>query len=183
MKKILLIVAILIFAQIAAQAQEDINTGMVSGEGYSYILTAPKGWVLDSQSGLAQGFHAVFYPAGSSWDNGEEVCYTNAVLLENTENIDDVIKWDIDKFKKNSPDLKAEPKGLIFIEVGKQAKVVYYAGDANNDYIATAYIPETKAIVLISLSTKTKKDFTGSLEAFQALVKSYSFLTDKITEQ
>ena len=89
----------------------------------------------------------------------------------------------MDKFKKDSPNLKAEPKGLIFIEVEKQAKVVYFGGDANNSYLATAYIPEQKAIVLIYLSTKTEEEFSKNIEAFHALVKSYSFLTDKATEQ
>lgn len=182
-KKILLIISILIFSQITANAQEDINTGMIYGEGYAYVLTAPKGWVLDNQSGISQGFHAVFYPAGSSWENGAVVCYTNAVPLEINETIDDVIKSDIDKFKKNSPDLKVEQKGLIFIDLDKKAKVAYFAGDVNNNYEAIAYIPEEKAIILVGLSAKTKEGFSSSLTAFQALVKSYSFLTDKVTEQ
>ena len=34
--------------------------GIIFGKDHAYVLTAPKGWVLDNQSGVDQGIHAVF---------------------------------------------------------------------------------------------------------------------------
>src|SRR5579871_3436427 len=58
-------------------SSDDMNAGIIYGTNHAYSLIAPKGWVLDNQSGISQGLYAVFYPKGSSWAKGSVVMYTN----------------------------------------------------------------------------------------------------------
>src|SRR2546423_1242527 len=58
------------------------GTGLAYGDDHAYFLTAPQGWVLDTESGVEQHIFAVFYPKGSSWDAGSVVMYSNASALK-----------------------------------------------------------------------------------------------------
>ena len=49
--------------------------------------------------------------------------------------------------------------------------------------LQTGSIEEEKVVVLIILTSRTKKDFESSLSAFQELVGSYLFLTDKVVTE
>lgn len=164
-----------------AYCQDNPNSGIIYGEKHAYVLTAPKGWVLDNESGVPNGLYAVFYPKGSSWD-GETVMYTNTALLEKSETINDVIKYDIERFKKESPGLQVNQKDSITTtDKNKKAIVYYFSGDRNKNYEAVSYIAEKDITVFIVMTSRTEKGFISNINPFMELVKSYSFWTDKVT--
>ncbi|MBK8466065.1 MAG: hypothetical protein IPL32_09550 [Chloracidobacterium sp.] len=161
----------------------EMNSGMLYGPNLSYLLSAPNGWVMDNQSGVGQGLHAVFYPKGSSWSKGVTVMYTNVMKKSDKQTVDDVIKNDIDNFKRNSPILKVDDAKTIDLGKGKTAIIKYFSNDSHGNYEALAYIDEAKSVVLIVLTAKNKNEFDSSLGAFQELVGSYFFVTDQVTIQ
>lgn len=166
------------------KSSEDANSGIIYGKNHVYTLTAPKGWVLDNKSGVSQGLYAVFYPQNSSWKDGVSVMYANVWEKQNTnQTVKDAIANDIAEFKKNSPDLKVEDAKAIELGKGKTATVRYFSNDTNSNSEAVAYIEEEKVVVLIILTSRTKKDFESSLPAFQELVGSYLFLTNKVVTE
>ncbi len=179
---VLLLLCISASAQKKDETNQDSNTGIIYGKNHAYALTAPKGWVLDNKNGVKQGLHAVFYPRGSSWSDGVAVMYANVWQKESaTQTVQDIIDSDIQKFKENVPDLKVENAEAIELEKDKTATVKYFTSDANGqNFEAIAYINEEKLVVLIVLTSRTKKDFEKSLPAFRELVGSYLFLTDKV---
>lgn len=181
MKHLLISFAIAIFCISAyAQIKDDSpKAGMIYGEDHAYLLAAPKGWVMDNQSGKSDGLQAVFYPEGSSWAGGAAVMYTN-VLGKSSEKqpIKEIIDGDIADFKQNSATLKVDDAKMIDLGKGKSAVVKYFSGDAHGNFEAIAYIDEAKLVVIVVLSARNKKEFDASLPAFEELTKSYSFLTD-----
>ena len=85
-------------------AQDDgLTAGILYGKNFVYSLNAPDGWVLDNSAGKSQGLQAVFYPKGESWDKATTVMYTNTASLEDEahKTISQLIKYDLDTFKKN----------------------------------------------------------------------------------
>ena len=166
------------------ESNKDSNSGIIYGKNHAYALTAPKGWVLDNKSGVSQGLHAVFYPQNSSWKDGVSVMYANVWEKKSAEQtVNVIITSDIAEFKKKSPDLKVEDAKAIELGKGKTATVRHFSNDTNGNSEAIAYIEEEKVVVLIILTSRTKKDFESSLSAFQELVGSYSFLTDKVVTE
>ena len=126
----------------------------------------------------------VFYPKCSSWAKGIAGMYANVMVKKNDkQTVNDIIKEDIDGFKANSPTLKVEDGKAIDLGKGKTAIIKYFSNDSHGNYEALAYINEAKVVVLIVLTSKTKKDFDSSLSAFQELVGTYFFVTDKVTIQ
>jgi hypothetical protein len=159
------------------------STGIIYGQNHAYALTAPEGWVLDNSSGVSEGLHAVFYPAASSWAGAATVMYTNVALcdLSKKEKIEDIMKYDIEKFRQDSPNLRVEKKEGIGVCNGRRkARVVYFSCDRYGHHEAVAYIPENKVVVMIVMRSRNKKEFDSSLKAFEELVKSYNFITDKV---
>lgn len=165
-----------------ANAQDTTNTALLYGHNHSYYLSAPVGWIMDNSSGREQGMTSVFYPKGSSWADGETVMYTTYINFDSTKNesIKDIIKFDSTQFKTTSPKLQVSKEKPITINKNKKALVYSYSGDMNGNYETVAYIPEKKGVVMIVISSSSKNGCINNYKAFEALVRSYKFLTDKV---
>jgi hypothetical protein len=164
-------------------AQEDMKTGIIYGDNHAYSLTAPDGWILDNKSGVSQGLYAVFYKKGLSWQTAETVMYTNTASLEESphKSIDELMKYDLDNFKKQYNDLEIREGSDINLNNNKTAKVKYLSGKSYGNFEAIAYIDANKNGILIIMSSRTKEGFDASLAAFESLVKSYFYIADKVT--
>lgn len=162
---------------------QEEQTGIIYGDNHSYSLTSPKGWVLDNSSGVSQGLHAVFYPAGNTWENSVIVMYTNVAHLNSTnqKNIGDVIEYDLNKFRSISEGIKIEKvEDSYFINENKRAVIYNFLDDINGSYESVAYIPEEKIVVLIVISSRDRENFQESNSSFRDLVNSYFWITDNV---
>ena len=54
-------------------AQETSPGGIVYGPKAGFNITAPEGWVVDTESGKGQDLPCVLYPKGSSWADAKTV--------------------------------------------------------------------------------------------------------------
>jgi hypothetical protein len=191
MRKLILLAAAVAFIFFTAAAQDkkqddrDANSGMLYGPDYTFVVKAPKGWVLDNESARRQGIDAVFYPVGSSWKNSAAVMYVGIGRKQDAKDtLEGVISRDIADFKKASPDLKVSDGEALPLARGKERVVVkHFIAEQQRSHEAVVYIEESKVVVMIVLSSKTKADFDSSLPALKELVASYFFLTDSPTIQ
>ena len=185
MKRFLLF-GFIIFSILSSKAQVDsCSSGLLYGYNHSYYLSAPVGWMMDTESGKEQGITAVFYPKGSSWADGETVMYTTFTSFDTLkhETLKNVIASDSIQFKSNSPQLSIKHQSPITISKGKKAEVYNYSGDVNGNYEVVAYITENKGVSMIILSSRNKNGCINNYKMFESLVKSYKFLTDKVNIQ
>ena len=159
-----------------------MKTGIIYGSNYAYSLTAPEGWVLDNTSGVQNGLNAVFYKKGGSWAKSVAIMYTNTASLEDNahRSLDLLIKYDVNEFMKNYPDMQITNGRDIFLRDNKIAKVKYLYGKTYKNYEAVAYIDAGKTCIMIVLSSRNKDEYEKSLKAFESVVKSYWFMTDKV---
>src|SRR5690348_7645586 len=56
---------------------QETSPGIVHGPKTGFNITAPEGWVLDTEAGKEQGFSCVLYPKGSSWGDAKTAMYAN----------------------------------------------------------------------------------------------------------
>jgi hypothetical protein len=83
----------------ALQALTGANqAGILYGRGYAYILSAPKGWVMDDETGRSEGLEAVFYRQGESWAAGAAVLYANVApkVKGQDDTLAKIIQYDLD---------------------------------------------------------------------------------------
>jgi hypothetical protein len=165
-------------AQDAKPGAEEKGAGLVFGKDYAFAVAAPEGWVFDSESGIQQGLHAVFYPVGSSWKEGQAVMYVNAA--PRAETLEKFVEGEVANFRKGSPRLKVsdeEPPAVA----GKQRVVAKrFVEDQLGNFEAVSYIEESKVVVIFVLSARTQGEFDAALPAFRKLVSSYRFISDKV---
>lgn len=166
--------------QVSSQPEREAAGGLLYGKDHSYLLGAPKGWILDSESGKPQGLVAVFYPKGGSWADSPSVMYSR-IQPKKGKTFAEAIQWDIDYMKKQSPMIQVtmqEP--IIYGKDKKKAEVRYLTGEHDRNLEAVAYLEEAKWVVLIVLTARNEQTFKESLPAFKELVESYRYLTDRV---
>lgn len=173
-------------AVFSVSAQEktsgDMNSGILYGTDNSYYLTAPPRWVLDAESGAEEGLSAVFYPKGSSWADAETVMYSTYTAYDTAkkQTLKDVMAADSVDFKTQSPGIVIGKQESIPIGKTSMARVNSYSDATNKSYEMVAYIPEKKGVVMIVISSRNKNGCINNYKAFESLVRSYKFLTDKV---
>lgn len=172
--KIALLSLSVVFSQISHSEIVPGGTGLLYGSDHAFNFTAPKGWVLDNQSGVNQGLHMVFYPAGLSWQNAHIIMYGRAAPIKHVPSIDFLIEDTINGFRKNgSPNYQAATKSDIPLKNGNIAKVVHYSGDQWGNYEAVAYIKEANTINFLVYNARNKESFKTHLPSFEKTVAGY----------
>jgi tetratricopeptide (TPR) repeat protein len=71
------LLALAIFPICTVLGGETSPGGIVHGPKTGFNITAPDGWVLDTEAGKEQGFPCVLYPKGSSWGDAKTAMYAN----------------------------------------------------------------------------------------------------------
>ena len=161
-------------ASLAEQTEQ--GTGLAYGKNHAYFLTAPEGWILDTECGASQRLYAVFYPKDSDW-NGPVAMYSNAAPRDG-RTITEAIQKDIDHMQGRSAGIKVTDAGTTKTADGKVASLRYFTGDNFGNFEAVGYVPEDKVVVNIVLTARNKAAFEESLQPFRKLVASYRFVTD-----
>lgn len=180
MKHISIIFFLLLSFQVFAQNRAE--TGIVYGKNHAFAITAPKGWVLDNQSGVSQGLHAVFYREGQSWSEGEVGMYASTTSLTEGPDttIQQFIQSDLQNFQNQYPDLETTDSPGIRTKDSSTAIVKHFTSKTYKQHEAVAYIQSGGVGVLLVLTSRTKEGFLSSLAAFQELVESYYFLSSNL---
>ncbi len=182
MKIIAFILALLIHITSAAIVEEGV--GIVYGSNHAFSFKAPKGWVLDNESGVSQGIHAVFYEKGGSWQKSKVVAYARAADRGTVKTAADQVAKTIADFRKNGND-KYDGKKVktVKTESGKEGEIYHFSGDKWGNFEAVAYFVEEKTINFVVFNSRDEKLFNDALPAFEELAKSYLFVGEKVDIQ
>lgn len=181
MKSIKIIVLfIVLFSEVYSQ-EDTSHTAIIYGNDNSFVVKAPKGWILDTKSGLSSGLTAVFYPKGSSWEKGVTVMYCNSASkkVKGNETLQQIMDFDIGRFK-NEQGGEINDGGKVTTSDSNTAFIKYFYDKKNKNYEAVAYIDESNVVVFLVISSKDKDDFGKSIESFKEFIKSYYYLTDNV---
>lgn len=165
-----------------AYSQEDTShTAVIYGNDNSFVVKAPKGWILDTKSGLSSGLSAVFYPQGSNWEKGVTVMYCNSASkkVKGNETLQQIMDFDIGRFK-NEQGAEINDGGKVVTSDSNLAYIKYFYDKKNINYEAVAYIDERNVVVFLVISSRDKDDFEKSFESFKEFVESYYYLTDNV---
>jgi hypothetical protein len=186
MKPTLLICLILLPALCCIQAVDcqvvENGYGIVRGPGYAFTLKAPSGWVIDAASGVEQGLPAVFYPKGGTWSESPAVAYARArPKTKAVSTIEGTVQAAVEALRaQGNPDYSAKFLKTIKTNDGKEGMLYRCRGSKTGDIEATAYFMEKRTIDFVTLSCRSEKIFDASFPAFERLVASYAFQSEKI---
>jgi hypothetical protein len=157
------------------------GTVIIHEPAFRYTITAPSGWVYDTEMAKEMRLSVVFYPDTTKWTKSPIVMYVNpTVKLDSNQTVEEVAQMDIKNFQKDSPEVKAAYfKTLKTYPQGFDCLVYKFENQAKNNYELVAYIEHGYHVLMIVMGTRNKNLFKQNEAAFDRLVTSYFDLNKK----
>ena len=160
------------FRSVPFQSLQDPPEILITSEGL-LAIDSPKGWVRVDSDALA-----FFVPKGETIGHALAVIYISfAPIGPETESktIRQFIDSDVAGFKKRYKKGFVLPGDPLLLPHAKQKVPVYnfQSGEDRNSFEQVIYIPEGHRVLILTLSSKKKKEYENNLEAFHQFAISY----------
>jgi hypothetical protein len=158
--------------------QENYRGGIVYGPKAAFNIGAPKGWVLDNESGASQGLPCVLYPKGTSWSDAKTVMYAKIASTQ-FEDVNAFVAAAIkDMMKKHGA-----PKEKIASGKTKDGHDYfineYPATKSYSQWERVAYVQLPRAVAYIVLSSQDEASYRKDTPALQEVLKTLVYLEPK----
>jgi hypothetical protein len=171
---------------------DDMPCGMIYGKDHFLSICSPTGWTFDDSIMAKKGIYATFYRKQFTFNEAMDrhtIMYLNVVLKEKgQENASEMMKLDVEKTKRSSPNLVIQQVKPILIPGEKdkpaiRVPVQTFLNDYQGGYESVAYIENDKTIVLIVISSVSEELLHQDYADFVKLVQSYRFIASNVVEK
>jgi len=151
---------------------------VIEGDNHLFMVSAPKGWVVDDTSGMGSRIRCVFYPKGQQWATAPTVMYVNPLhgAAVKSRTVSALIAEDEKAFHQRSPKGKVTDGGTLPTGTKKIAMVRYFSEDGGAAHEAVAYVPEADLVMLLVLSSRTPQGFQQALASYREMVSTYAWV-------
>src|SRR5439155_18631704 len=158
--------------------QETPRGGIVTGPKAAFNITAPEGWVLDTESGKHQDLSCVLYPKSSSWADAKTVMYAK-VASPQWEGVNAFVEWAIEGMKEKH----GTPKQKIASGKTKDGHDYFI-----NEYPATktysqwervGYIQLPQGVGYIVVSSRDQASYQKDSGALEKVLKTLVYIEPK----
>ncbi len=152
------------------------NAAIIYSDHGGFMISVPKGWVLDRATGQKMGTCCVLYPQGSSWDQAESVIYPNIAEKQPGQTLPELMANDVAGFRQRFPKMNVVEAHDLPAGDSQLAKVRFYYGVNQGSYELVAYVDEPQVVALLVLSSRSKEAMGEALPAFREVLKSYVYM-------
>jgi hypothetical protein len=157
-----------------ATSQE--NAAIIYSDHGGFMISVPKGWVLDRATGQKMGTCCVLYPQGASWDQADSVIYPNIAEKQPGQTLQQLMASDLDGFRQRFPKMNVVEARDLPAGESAAAKVRVFYGVNQGSYELVAYVDEPQVVGLLVLSSRSKEALGEALPAFREVLKSYVYM-------
>ena len=155
-----------------------LQAEMIQGNGYSFFLSAPIGWVLDQHLAAEAEADVVLYPQGATYQNAASVLTVNAAFQgEDFKNLKDLIKQDEEDTRQQNPNLSVRKGPVLQSRFQKPVSLFYYLGLKGGSCEAVAYLEEKDRVMIFTMSSSNEQILSEDLPALQETVESYESMS------
>src|SRR6266540_6272416 len=180
MKTKLYLIALLVVSALSPSllGQETPRGGIVTGPKAAFNITAPEGWVLDTESGKHQDLPCVLYPKGSSWADAKTVMYAK-VASPQWEGVNAFVEWAIEGMKEKH----GTPKQKIASGKTKDGHDYFI-----NEYPATknysqwervGYVQLPQGVAYIVLTCRDQASYRKDSGVLEKVIKTLVYVEPK----
>jgi hypothetical protein len=152
------------------------NTSQVYTVKSTKSITVSEKWVASSED----LYNTTLTPASTTDEINLGFYFIESNMRE--DSIENIIKFELDSYREFASD-QFEIKNMPTIAIDNDRSVAFYKhiySAADAAYQAVAYIPESKSILAITLSTDSHKLFNEYLEDFEKMIQSYMVERERI---
>ena len=149
---------VLLFAAQAvfAQKSEVQTSGILYGQNWACMVTAPKGWLMDQQRLAQYGIYALFYEQGKTFGGDTPIIYINTQKLsaDTDEALQAFVQADIANYQKRQatisevtlPDVTEKTLVCYRLEMGNNLEVVAYTRYKDCGFLAVLTAHDEKTL-------------------------------------
>jgi hypothetical protein len=177
MKRKTILIVLLTFWVNFVFTQENNIGGIIYGQNYAFIVTAPVGWIMDSESLSRQGIFGLFYEEGKIFgaQNNTPIIYIVTFTLNNSSD-DELIKFaqeDINGYIMNGAKTERIDKQY------KKSDTLYLTYNVNlpngrfETFVFTRYKNNCLIIILNANNNAQRNELLPKLEE---VINSISFM-------
>lgn len=152
------------------------NAAIIYSDHGGFMISVPKGWLLDRATGQKMGTCCVLYPQGSSWDQADSVIYPNIAEKQPGQTLPELMANDVAAFRQRFPKMNVVEARDLPAGDNQQAKVRFFYGVNQGSYELVAYVDEPQVVALLVLSSRSKEAMGEALPAFREVLKSYVYM-------
>ena len=177
-KSPLIVCVALLFLVVGVSGQENNPAGIVHGPKAGFNISAPEGWVLDTESAKGQDLPCVLYPKGSSWADAKTGMYAK-VASPQWEGVEAFVAWAIQGMKAKH----GTPKQKIATGKTKDGHDYFI-----NEYPATktysqwervGYVQLPQGVGYIVLTSRDQASYQRDSGALEKVLKSLVYVEPK----
>jgi hypothetical protein len=175
-KKAALAIAMAILT-ILAFAQGD-KGGLIEGEGWAFLVSAPEGWVRDGATLRAQGIRALFYRAGSVYSPSGLHIYISPVPKKpgGPASLSEFLEADEAAFMKSDPGSSIADRGPYNPGLGYSFVLKDFEDRNEGFFQALAYYDGLQAYFIFVLSCRDAQERERERPAFLELLDSFTYI-------
>ncbi|HJT00585.1 MAG TPA: hypothetical protein VJ756_15955 [Terriglobales bacterium] len=162
--------------KVPSAAASPENAAIIYSDHGGFMISVPKGWVLDRATGQKMGTCCVLYPQGSSWDQADSVIYPNIAEKQPGQTLQQLMANDLDGFRQRFPKMNVVEARDLPAGEGAAAKVRVFYGVNQGSFELVAYVDEPQVVALLVLSSRSKEALGEALPAFREVLKSYVYM-------
>jgi hypothetical protein len=165
-------------AMAAILAFADDAGGLIEGEGWAFLVSAPTGWVWDSHSLRAQGIEGLFYKEGAQFVPTalHIYIYPTQKIDGGPANLAEFEQADENAFMASSSGVLVKNLSIYSSSVGYNF-AMRDLDDQNEDYYqAIAYYEGDEAFFIFVLSCRSPEERERERGAFFELLDSFTYL-------
>jgi hypothetical protein len=177
MKNIAILIVFLTFSLNSVFTQENNKGGIIYGQNFAFIVTAPVGWIMDSDSMSQQGIFGLFYEEGKIFgaQNNTPIIYIVTFALNNASD-DELIKFaqeDINKYVINGA--KTERINRRY----KKSDILYLTYNVNltnGRYETFVFMRYKNTCLIVILNANNNAQRNELLPKLEEVINSISFM-------
>ena len=178
MKKIIFLFVLAYFATfngIAGYSQNNMPGGIIYGNDWACLVSAPDGWIMDSQSLSHYNIFALFYENGKTFGGNTPIIYINTTGLQNNndEEMEKYLLWDLENHKKNGSKITRMNNLLIDIN---DAYYIYNIENTRGQFETIIYRRYKSTCFLIILNAPTEIVRQNLFSKMVSIVNSMRFM-------
>ncbi len=156
------------------------DSGIVYGRTWSYLISAPDGWIWDSETLQKNNIWGLFYPNGKKFDPTKTHIYISPVSKSRTGDVtlEEFAKVDINYFKDNNP--SALIKFVKFYETSGNNTLIYSLEDTDKGYYQyLGYKVDNNCSFIFVLTERSIEDLESHKSSFYQLLDNFAYM-DKV---
>lgn len=180
MKKRSISFLLTIFLSTLIFAQEVSTGGILYGENWACLVTAPKGWIMDQSSFAQYGIYGLFYEETKKLGGNTPIIYINTTKLSDATDkaMNNYISYDINSYIQRGAEVQeAKLTGI------KEKELKTYQIISGNNIELCSYTRYKNCCFLIILTAHTQEDIKSCIPQLKEVINNMNYMDTIVSKK